>query len=221
MQDPAYGAVFRQARRGRQLTQVAIAEALGVSQSYIAQIEAGRSFPSPELAVRISELLGIRAPGQDAGRMPMLREDVHALSAFSAAVRTRRRRRVPIVGVPVPGDDERITVDPHSPGATLTMPQFENVPGAQALYVRGRSMEPRYYPGELVYFDPTRVPNPGDFVFVLLREPQFAAPIGYIRQYLGEDGGQLRLATLNPKRETLIDRSAVVSIATIIGSSLL
>ena len=171
--------------------------------------------------MRISEFLGIGAPGDGAGPRPMLREDAHALSAFSAAVRTRRRRQIPIVGVPVAGDDERITVDPHSPGAILATPPFENVPGVRGLYVRGRSMEPRYYAGELVYFNPTRIPNPGDFVFVLLREPQFTAPIGYIRQYLGEDGGQLRLATLNPTREVLIDRRAVVSVATIIGSSLL
>ena len=82
-------------------------------------------------------------------------------------------------------------------------------------------MEPRYYPGELVYINPARPPNPGDFVLVLVREPQFAAPIGYVRQYLGEDARPVRLATLNPKHDHTVDRKVVVSIATIVGSGLL
>ena len=50
---------LRQARLGKQLTQVAAAEALDVSQSSVAQWESGRSFPSASLAVRIEKLLGI------------------------------------------------------------------------------------------------------------------------------------------------------------------
>ncbi len=30
-------------------------------------------------------------------------------------------------------------------------------------------------------------PNPGEFVLVTVKEPDYAAAIGYIRQYLGED----------------------------------
>jgi phage repressor protein C with HTH and peptisase S24 domain len=100
-------------------------------------------------------------------------------------------------------------------------PQLENVPGAQALYVRGRSMEPRYYPGELIYVDPRRRPNPGDFVLVLVREPNYSAPIGYVRQYLGERSGKVRLSTLSPKREHLIGRDDLAGIRTIVGSGLL
>ena len=68
---------------------------------------------------------------------------------------------------------------------------------------------------------PLRPPNPGDFVLVLVREPQFATPIGYVRQYLGEDADESGWATLNPKRAAAINRKALVSIATIVGSGLL
>ena len=131
------------------------------------------------------------------------------------------RVRLPIVGVPVPGDDERMVIEARPHGSVLAPPQLENVPGAQALYVRGRSMEPRYYPGELVYINPTSPLNRGDFVLALVREPQFGAPIGYVRQYLGEDTRHVRLATLKPQRDYAVDRKALVSIAKIVGSGLL
>jgi transcriptional regulator with XRE-family HTH domain len=227
MRNPAYGFEFRRARRERQLTQVAVAKSLGVSQSYVAQIEAGRNYPSPALALRISELLGLNVPnGADEERSQqfVLAEGAPRFGFARQQGRmtaAAERVRLPIVGVPVPGDEERIIVDAQSHGSIVAPPQLENVPGARALYVRGRAMEPRYYPGELVYINPTRPPNPGDFVLALVREPHFTAPIGYVRQYLGEDPGEVRLAILNPKRDQRIARKDLVSIATIVGSGLL
>jgi transcriptional regulator with XRE-family HTH domain len=219
MRDPAYGHEFRAARRARQLTQAALAKALGVSQSYVAQIEGGRSYPSAALASRIAELIGLGAPSEDAHALGEIAQRLsQKVSRRAAAI---EHVRLPIVGVPVPSDDERVIVESEAHGAVLAPPQLETVPGAQALYVRGRSMEPRYYPGELVYLNPTRPPNPGDFVLALVREPQFAAPIGYVRQYLGEDARHVRLATLNPRRQYAVDRKALISVTKIVGSGLL
>jgi transcriptional regulator with XRE-family HTH domain len=216
-----YGQEFRRARRERLLTQVAVARALGVSQSYVAQIEAGRNYPSPALASRIAELLGIEPPSDD--HRPFLLGDVAARFAEQStrAATQLERVRLPIVGVPVPGDDERVVIEARPHGTVLAPPQLENVPGAQAFYVRGRSMEPRYYPGELVYINPASPLNRGDFVLALVREPQFGAPIGYVRQYLGEDTRHVRLATFKPQRDYTIDRKALVRIAKIVGSGLL
>jgi phage repressor protein C with HTH and peptisase S24 domain len=82
-------------------------------------------------------------------------------------------------------------------------------------------MEPRYYPGEVVYLNPARPPNPGDFVFITVQEPGFPAAVGYIRQFLGADLVHFRLLALNPKREHLIARHDLVEMATIVGSGLL
>lgn len=221
MPDPGYGHRFRQARRKRQLTQVAVAKALGVSQSYVAQIETGRTLPAADLASRIAEILGLGPPSE--GEAHASFADI--AESFAQKVRRRSARhervRLPIYGVAVPGDEDRTVVDGQPHGFILAPPQLEAVAGAQALYVRGRSMEPRYYPGELVYINPARAPNPGDFVLALVREPRFASPIGYVRRYLGEDSRHVRLATLNPKRHYAVDRKALVSIATIVGSGLL
>ncbi len=206
MSDTAFRSRFRQARQAKQLTQAAVAAALKISQSAVAQWESGRSFPSAGLATQIERLLGVEVgaagDGQRARRAP------------------RKQARLPIVGLPAPGDEERIIMDGSTRGEIAAPPQLENVPGATAVYVRGRSMEPRYYQGEVVYLHPGRPPNPGDFVMVTLKEPNHPAHIGYIRQYLGEDLVHIHLGTLNPKKKHLIARQNLVGMATIVGSGL-
>jgi transcriptional regulator with XRE-family HTH domain len=58
--DTPFAAQFREARQRRTLTQVQVAEALGVSQSAVARWESGRSFPSAATAGKIEKLLGIQ-----------------------------------------------------------------------------------------------------------------------------------------------------------------
>jgi transcriptional regulator with XRE-family HTH domain len=190
------------------LTQAAVAKTLKVSQSAIAQWESGRSFPSPGLTAQIGKLLGVEVGAAGGGQAPQARGSL------------RKRARLPVVGLPAPGDKERIIIDGNSRGEIPAPPQLENVPGAKAVYVRGRSMEPRYFQGEVVYLDPNRPPNPGDFVMVTVKEPNYPGEIGYIRQYLGEDLVHVHLCTLNPKRDHLVSRQNLVSLATIVGAGL-
>jgi transcriptional regulator with XRE-family HTH domain len=206
--DAPFPARFREARQRNQLTQAAVAKALGISQSAVAQWESGRSSPSTGLTARIKQLLGIESRSAKGGSQPESRRSIG------------KRARLPIVGLPAPGDEGRIIIDGNAHGEILAPPQLEYVTGAKAVYVRGRSMEPRYYPGEVVYLHPSRRPNPGDFVLVTLQEPDYPAHIGYIRQYLGEDLVHIRLCTLNPKREHLIARQNLINMATIVGSGL-
>jgi transcriptional regulator with XRE-family HTH domain len=199
---------FRQARLGKKLTQAAVAKALKVSQSAIAQWESGRSFPSPGLVAQIEKLLGIKVGAGGGGQAPQSRGPI------------RSRARLPIVGLPAPGDKERIIIDGNTRGEIPAPPQLENVSGAKAVYVRGRAMEPRYFQGEVVYLDPNRPPNPGDFVLVTVKEPNDPVNVAYIRQYLGEDLVHVHLGTLNPKRGHLVSRQNLIAMATIVGSGL-
>lgn len=208
MPETSFRIQFRQARLGKKLTQAAVAKALKVSQSAIAQWESGRSFPSPSLAAQIEKLLGMKVGAGGGGQAPQSRGPI------------RKRARLPIVGLPAPGDKERIIIDGSARGEIPAPPQLENVSGAKAVYVRGRAMEPRYFQGEVVYLDPNRPPNPGDFVLVTLKEPNYPVDIAYIRQYLGEDLVHVHLGTLNPKRDHLVPRQNLIAMATIVGSGL-
>jgi transcriptional regulator with XRE-family HTH domain len=204
----SFAARFRLARQQKNLTQVALAHTLRVSQSAVAQWESGRTLPSPAMRSRIENALNVNlSTPQD--------EDRPRNRGF-----LDRRSRLPILGSPVPGDEERILVDEEPRGQMFAPPQLEGVKGASAVYVRGRAMEPRYFAGEVVYLHPSRPPNPGDFIFVTVKEPGFAAAVGYVRQFIGADMVSIRVSTLNPKREELIPREAVVNMATIVGSGL-
>jgi transcriptional regulator with XRE-family HTH domain len=203
-----FGSRLRAAREQKGLTQVELAESLGISQSAVAQWESGRSSPAPATAARLQKLLGISPPVAAGEELLLTRR------SFG------RRPRLPVVGSPAPGDDERILVDASARGEVLAPPQLEGIKGAKAVYVRGRAMEPRYYAGEIVYLNPNRPPNPGDFVFLTVREPSFPAAVGYIRQFAGADLVSVRVYTINPKREELFARQAVIEIATIVGSGL-
>ncbi len=207
MAEVAFATRFRQGRERKKLTQAEVAAALGVSQSAVAQWEAGRSFPAAAMAAKIAKLIGVRFLAEERER-PQNRP-------------LAERARLPIIGLPAPGDDERILVDDQSHGEIAAPLQLEGVAEARAVYVRGRSMEPRYYPGEIVYLHPLRPPNPGDFVFLTVREPGFAAAVGYIRQYVGQDLVHIRTLALSPKREHLVAREDLVGMATIVGSGLL
>ena len=199
---------FRLARKRKKLTQVTVADALGVTQSAVAQWESGRCFPSLDLAPRIKKLLDIEYA-------PRLMEEAANYHGARG-----RRPRLPIVGSPAPGDEERILVDDRALGEILAPPQLEGVKGAKAVYVRGRAMEPRYFAGEIIYLNPNRSPNPGDFIFITVKEPGFPASVGYVRQFVGSDLVSIRVSSLNPKREQLIPRQEVIAVATVVGSGL-
>jgi transcriptional regulator with XRE-family HTH domain len=206
MSDTPFGHRFREARKKKKLTQAAVAERLHVSQSAVAQWETGHSYPSEGMARRIKQLLGVDYQAAD-----------RSLAVFAERP---SRSRLPIIGIALPGDDERVLVDDVPHGEILAPPQLERIPGAKAVYVRGHTMEPRYFAGEVVYLDPNRRPNRGDFVFLTIHEPGFTGKVGYVRQYIGEDLVSLRVSTLNPKKEEVIDATNVVELATIVGSGL-
>ena len=95
MPDTAFPAQFREARQQRRLTQVQVAEALGVSQSAVAQWESGRSVPSAATAAKIEKLLGVRYRTADQDQQPESRSAPPAAVAHRRLAGPRRRRAHP------------------------------------------------------------------------------------------------------------------------------
>jgi transcriptional regulator with XRE-family HTH domain len=129
------------------LTQVQLAKAVDVSQSAVAQWESGRSFPSERVVRRLEKLLDMKIAAAEGKR----RSD----RELQAAV---QRRLLPITGSPIPDDPELILLDDRVYGQIPAPPRLEWVDGATAIYGRSQAMEPRYFPGELIYLHPRRHP---------------------------------------------------------------
>jgi phage repressor protein C with HTH and peptisase S24 domain len=90
------------------------------------------------------------------------------------------------------------------------------VQNAYAVYMNGHSMEPRYFPGELLYIHPIRPAKPGDFVCLELVDGQ-----GFIKQLVRRTQKTVFVSQLNPPKQIEIPADNVKSIHLVVGSAIL
>lgn len=109
------------------------------------------------------------------------------------------RRRLPVYGLAVAGDDGRFELNGQRIADVLCPPSLENVRDAYAVYVHGSSMEPRYYPGETVWVHPHKPVSRGDFVVAQIRNDEPGdPPLGFVKQFISRNSRELLLEQFNP-----------------------
>jgi SOS-response transcriptional repressor LexA len=91
-------------------------------------------------------------------------------------------------------------------------PAQAGVPNAFAIYVAGEDMTPRYYPGELVYIHPGRLPENHRDCIVELKNGD-----AHLCRFLRAMEGKIRVAQLNPSREADIARDAIKALYSVVG----
>jgi len=94
------------------------------------------------------------------------------------------------------------------------------VPSAYAVYVVGASMEPRYFPGELVMIHPGKPVTLGAFVLVQ-RKPKHDGdpPLAVIKRLIKRTASKVTLEQFNPARHFDIKADDIVSIHRVVGAS--
>lgn len=75
---------------------------------------------------------------------------------------------------------------------------LEGKAGAYALTVRGRSMEPRLFEGDLIFVDPGQAPRPGDLCVVQMQDHSTADYLAYVKTFVRQSGKAVHLHQLNP-----------------------
>ena len=119
----------------------------------------------------------------------------------------------------VGGGDELLEIT-EEPVDQVSCPEsLENVPDAYAVYVVGNSMEPRYFPGELLYIHPHKPHPKNSFVLVQIKNEVGQSPLGYVKQFISLTPTRLILRQLNPEKEIEFERSDVIAIHRVVGSS--
>jgi phage repressor protein C with HTH and peptisase S24 domain len=90
---------------------------------------------------------------------------------------------------------------------------------AYAVYVVGASMEPRYYPGELLMIHPGKPVTPGAFVLVQ-KKPRHDGdpPQAVIKRLTRRATSKVTLEQFNPARHFDIKTEDIVSIHRVVGS---
>lgn len=91
-------------------------------------------------------------------------------------------------------------------------PAQRGIQTAFAVYVFSDTMEPRYFPGELVYIHPGRPPEKDRDCLIEMKDGD-----AFIYRYLGQNEKTLQLAQFNPARELRMPRSKIKAVCAVVG----
>lgn len=123
---------------------------------------------------------------------------------------------IPVLGYAVAGSDliALNTADSASfeTDKVARPPMLTSAKAAFAIRLRGESMEPRFFPGELLYIDPHRPAIRGRFVLVEFNDGNAA-----VRQYIETTKDHVVVKTLNPPREVRYKPGEIKHIHRVVG----
>ncbi|NWJ24749.1 LexA family transcriptional regulator [Rhizobium sp. RM] len=110
----------------------------------------------------------------------------------------------------------------HSRGAFQLMPgpvdyvrrppALMGAKGIYSLFVEGTSMEPQYFPGDLIYVHPNKPPRAGDAVIIQCRNIEEDGFEGTLGIYLKRTEKFVIIKKHNPLAEVQISRETIVSV---------
>lgn len=130
------------------------------------------------------------------------------------------RKGLPVLGTGICRDDGDFELTGEVIDRVCYPPALAAVKDAYSLYTSGSSMEPRYFPGEMVYVHPHRPPNLGDFVVVQLRPKNEGAAVRVmIKQLVGRSGSHVELHQYNPDRTFTVDTAEVMAVHKILSGA--
>lgn len=103
----------------------------------------------------------------------------------------------------------------------ITRPEnLMGVPGAYAVFVRGKSMLPRYAPGEIIHINPGRPAEAGSYVLVQRRNPEDEnQPLAVVKRLVRRSAARVTLEQFNPPKTFDVPAKDIVSIHRVVGSS--
>lgn len=170
------------------------------------------------LEISIGQLLGSEAmpeeQGMSRGVPPRAPRRSHVSPPAPAPAVSKKR--TPILGLAVGGDDGRFLMNGETIDTTFCPPGLEDVPDLYAVYVSGSSMEPRFEPGETLWVHPRRPARRGAYVVVQIKGEPGEPPEGFIKKFVSWTPESLVLEQLNPPQEIVFDKSKVLSVHPII-----
>ena len=185
----------RSRRKELGLSQKDLADATGLSQTTISDIERGRNDGSREV-VALAKVLRVQPQWLAYGLLPKeLGMDETGYDNIVQGIRIpiTKNNRVPVVGTAQLGDDgywaEMDYPTGHGDGFVEFYCRDDN---AYAVRCRGDSMMPRIRNGEFVVVDTKATPLPGDDVLVKHADGRVM-----VKRYLYERDGMIHLMSIN------------------------
>jgi phage repressor protein C with HTH and peptisase S24 domain len=125
---------------------------------------------------------------------------------------------IPVYGHAVGGKDGEFILNGNKVTEVLAPASLSSIPDAYAVYVVGDSMEPRYFAGETVFVNPRLPISKGAFVVAQIAAGPESAPHAYVKRFVSQDAGRLRLEQYHPRKILEFPTPKVVSVHRIIMS---
>lgn len=204
--------------KDRGLTMKEASQALGRNHAYLQQfLERGVPANLPE-GVR-GALAGLLQVEEDLLRGPTPSSGRTVSTSTRMLPQLGTADRLPVLGLAECGPDGWALWNGEVVDYVARPSNLAGVASAYAVFVVGSSMEPRYFPGELVHVHPGRPVTIGSFVLVQIRPKQDGeAPRAVIKRLVRRSGSKIVLEQYNPKKSFELKDSDVVSVHRVVAS---
>jgi phage repressor protein C with HTH and peptisase S24 domain len=204
--------------KARGLTMKAASLQIGKSHAYLQQfLERGVPASLPEgPRGALAALLQVE---EDAlrGAVPSSGRTVSSPSRLPPQIGTADR--LPVLGMAECGPDGWALWNGEVVDYVARPSNLAGVTQAYAVFVVGNSMEPRYFPGELVHVHPGRPVTIGSFVLVQIRAREDGeAPRAVIKRLVRRSGNKIVLEQYNPKKSFELKADELVSMHRVVAS---
>ncbi len=124
---------------------------------------------------------------------------------------------VPVYGVAVGGDNGDFSLNGDVVDRVRRPPGLTDNRAAFAVYVRGDSMEPRHYQGDLLYVDPARPARSGDDVLVEMKPTRAGEPgPAYIKQLVVQTPIRIVVRQFNPAKDITLPGDRILRVSKIL-----
>lgn len=213
------------------LSQPELGRASGLSYQAVQQIEAGTTKSTRrllELATALKTTPEWLMHGHGAADVytppvpitPKMQRDLETSPAPSNVYSADGwPRDLPVMGTAECGPDGWALFNGEVIRMAPRPPELAGIPKAYAVYVRGSSMENRYFDGEIVYVNPAKPVQQGDFVLVQLVAAQDGEPPrALIKRLVRRSGSKVILEQFSPKKIIEVKTSEIISIHKIVLS---
>lgn len=215
------GGRLRYARRAAHLTQDDVADDLGIKRPSVSLWETGDAKPEPGRFPRLAELYATTVDWLMTGRgePPAKRAKVERRQETESIPEQRLAgfKNLPVYAAAMGGEGHIIVTFDAIDFVRRPAP-LENVKNGYGILVVGRSMVPKYYPGDIALVHPFLQPEPEKGV-VLYHTPPIGEAEAMIKLFVAELPTKWRLKQLSPKEEEFeVDKIDWPIIHRIVGS---
>ena len=181
---------LRKMRKALRLTQLELANLLGIHRTYLVLIEKGKKIPSPRLQRFIDEFI-FKAEKEAQNKNPI--SISRTFPGLAMTPPPASARRVPIVSWAAAGSAKDYQDLANQIDELVETGSRD--PNAFSVIIEGDSMENQFFAGDRVVFSPNQEPRNGDAVLAKLQDGRVLFK-WYHRT--GPEGQKIKLSSENP-----------------------